>query len=272
VGRVPRPKKALGQHFLTDPRILERIVDALEPAPTDVVVEIGAGTGTLTRVVAARVALVVAIEKDRALAESLRIADGLRNVQVVWEDILRFDWAGINPQSAIPNPHFKIVGNIPYYITTPIIEASLLQRPACLVLLVQEAVADRLVSPPGSKVYGALSVGVQVEAWVEKLFVVKAGSFVPAPAVNSAVIRLRPLEDPLVRAGDVPRFRVYVAACFSRRRKQLGHILRSLTGRNAAVVEGACADLGLDPVARPETLAPDQFVRLWRWSDDGNGG
>ncbi len=204
------------------------------------------------------------------LAEQLRIAHfGLRNVQVVEGDILRIDWSQFNPQSAIHNPQWKIIGNIPYYLTTPIIELALRERPALIVLLVQEEVADRIVSAPGSKVYGGLSVGAQVEAHVEKLFTVKAGSFTPPPKVQSAVIRLRPLQRPLVAASEVPAFRSFVAACFSLRRKQLRHILRSITGRSADIVDAELATVGLEPRARPETLAPERFVALWRWSRGG---
>lgn len=216
---------------------------------------------------AERVGQVVAIEKDRELAEQLRIADfGLRNVQVVSGDILRLDWKQLNPQSAIRNPQWKVIGNIPYYITTPIIELALRERPALIVMLVQDEVADRIVSAPGSKVYGGLSVGAQVEAHVEKLFTVKAGSFTPPPKVHSAVIRLRPLQRPLVAPLDVPAFRAFVAACFSLRRKTLRNVLRVITGRPADVVDGALAQLGLDPRVRAETLAPERFVALWRWS------
>ena len=187
-------------------------------------------------------------------------------MSLVTADVLRLDWQSLVPHSAVRTPDFKIIGNIPYYITTPIIELALRQRPGLIVLLVQEEVADRIVSPPGPKTYGALSVGAQVEARVEKLFVVKAGSFVPPPKVTSAVIRLRPLDRPLVAAADVPGFRVFVSACFSLRRKQLRHILRSITGQSPESVDAALATLGLEPRARPETLAPERFVALWRWS------
>lgn len=212
------------------------------------------------------------MEKDRALARDcgLWIADcGLKNVTIVEGDILRLDWRDLIPQSAITNPQFKVIGNIPYYITTPIIEQALRERPALIVLLVQEEVADRIASPPGSKTYGALSVGVQVEAQVEKLFGVKAGAFTPPPKVHSAVIRLRPLERPLVAASEVPAFQTFVAACFSLRRKTLRNVLRAITGRPGAVVEAALATLQYDPRARPETIAPDRFVKLWRWSNAG---
>jgi len=212
---------------------------------------------------------VVAVEKDRRLAEECRMKNGecgISNVEVVEADVLRVDWQTLILHSAFDFRHFKVLGNIPYYITTPIIELALRLRPGLIVLLVQEEVADRIESPPGSKTYGALSVGVQAEARVEKLFVVKAGSFVPPPKVTSAVIRLRPLDRPLVAAADVPGFRAFVSACFSLRRKQLRHILRSITGRTPESVDAALATLGLEPRARPETLAPEWFVALWRWS------
>lgn len=269
---LPRARKSLGQHFLTDPRILERIVAALDPSPGDVVVEIGAGTGTLTRALATRVGKVIAIEKDRRLAEECRArtADcGLRNVQIVNADALRLDWSVFNPQSPIPNPQFKVCGNIPYNITSPLLErvVALQPRPPYVVFLVQAEVADRLGAAPGSKVYGGLSVGIQALCEVEKLFVVRAGAFTPPPRVHSAVIRLRPRSTPLVEAADTAPFRTFVTACFSRRRKQLRNIVRALRGGDgsAAGIEEGLREHGFDPAARPETLAPEAFVRLWRW-------
>jgi 16S rRNA (adenine1518-N6/adenine1519-N6)-dimethyltransferase len=226
----------------------------------------------LTRVLAERVGSVVAIEKDRALAEKCRMVNAecrITNVEVVTGDVLRLEWQTAILHSAFSIRHFKVLGNIPYYITTPIIELALRQRPALIVLLVQDEVADRIVSAPGSKVYGGLSVGAQVDAHVEKLFTVKAGSFTPPPRVQSAVIRLRPLAHPLVAPADVPAFRAFVAACFSLRRKTLRNVLRAITGRPADLVDAALADLELDPRARAETLAPERFVALWRWCGAG---
>jgi 16S rRNA (adenine1518-N6/adenine1519-N6)-dimethyltransferase len=267
---MPRPKKSLGQHFLTDTSILRRIAAAVEPTADDVVVEIGPGSGSLTRVLAPLVKQVIAVEKDKGLAHECdkRNAElGIHNVRVVTADVLHLDWDSLVPDPAPPARHFKIIGNIPYYITTPIIESALGRRPALIVLLVQEEVADRVAAPPGSKTYGGLSVGVQVEARAEKGFVVKAGAFVPPPKVRSAVLRLRPLERPLIdRREDIPSFRAFVTACFSQRRKQLRHSLRSITARSAKTVDDGLTALGIDPVARAETLAPEQFVSLWRWS------
>ncbi len=279
------PNKRRGQHFLTDRNILQRIVDALEPAPDDVVVEIGAGTGSLTAALAPRVAKVVAVEKDRRLARDcgLRIAEcGLGNVTVVEGDALKLSWHALvetppgNPQSPIRNPQLKVVGNIPYAITSPhipyAITSPLIDKaltpplPARIVFLVQAEVADRIAALPGSKTYGALSIGVQAVARVERLFTVRAGAFTPPPKVTSAVVRLTPLAQPLVSPEEAAAFRAFVTACFTRRRKQLRNVVMAATGRSAAVVTAGLAALGLDPAARAETLGPEIFVRLLRWS------
>ena len=270
------PGKRLGQHFLTDRNILQRIVDALEPASEDVVVEIGAGKGSLTVALAPRVANVIAVEKDRRLARDcgLRIAEcGLGNVTVVEGDALKLSWHALietspaNPQSPIRNPQLKVVGNIPYNITSPLIDKALTPPlPARIVFLVQAEVADRIAAPPGSKAYGAFSVGVQAVCRVERLFTVRAGAFTPPPKVESALVRLTPLAQPLVAPDEIARFRAFVTACFTRRRKQLRNVVMAATGRSAAVVAAGLAALGLDPTVRPETLAPEDFVRLLRWS------
>ena len=265
---LPRSRKSLGQHFLTDPGILARIVAALDPAPDDEVVEIGAGTGTLTRTLAARVGQVIAIEKDGRLAIecSMRNAEcGIANVKVVEGDALRLDWPGLIPHSAFRTPHFKIVGNIPYNITTPLLERAVALHPERIVFLVQAEVADRIAAAPGSKVYGGLSVGIQTLCRVERLFTVRAGSFAPPPRVHSAVIRLSRRPDPPIGDAEIAPFRVFVTACFSRRRKQLRNVVRAVSGAAPPAVEAGLAALGLDPAARPETLAPTAFVRLWRW-------
>ena len=209
------PNKRLGQHFLTDRNMLQRIVDALEPAPDDVVVEIGAGTGSLTEQLLARGLRVIAIEKDRRVISELRMRNaecGIDGLSIVQGDALRVDWhALIIPHSAFPIPHFKIVGNIPYAITSPLIDKALTPPlPARIVFLVQAEVADRIAAPPGSKTYGALSVGVQAVARVERLFTVRAGAFTPPPKVTSAVVRLTPLAQPLVAPEEIAAFRAFV--------------------------------------------------------------
>ena len=269
---MPRARRRpLSQHFLTDRNILGRIVDALEPAPADVVIEIGAGKGSLTEVLAPRVGHVIAIERDRRLVSELRMRNaecGIDRLSIVQGDALRADWHALAiPHSAFPIPHFKIVGNIPYAITSPLIDKALTPPlPACIVFLVQAEVADRIAAPPGSKAYGALSVGVQAVCRVEKLFAVRAGAFTPPPKVQSALVRLTPLAQPLVGPDELLAFRAFVTACFTRRRKQLRNVLVAATGRGAAQVSAGLATLGVDPATRPETLGPEVFGRLLRWS------
>lgn len=265
------PHRRLGQHFLTDRNILERIVDALDPAPGEVVLEIGPGRGSLTEVLLARGLVVIAIEKDRRLAAELGMRNaerGTSQLTVVDGDALRADWHALSvPPSALPVPRFKVVGNIPYNITSPLLEKALTPPlPERVVFLVQKEVADRLAAGPGSRVYGALSVGVQAQCHVERLFTVPAGAFTPRPEVTSALVRLTPLPDSAIAPGEVPSFRAFVTACFARRRKQLRNVLMGVTGQSAAVVSTGLRELGLDAAARPETLGPPAFARLLRWS------
>ena len=263
-----RASKRLGQHFLADPSILNRIADALDPAPGETVLEIGPGRGSLTEVLLARGVRVIAIEKDRRLAGDLRESgvgsQELGSFTVVEGDALRVDWhelvrAAPTPDSRFPTP-FKVAGNIPYNITSPLLEKALTPPlPERIVFLVQDEVASRIAAAPGSKTYGALSVGVQAVCRVEKLFTVAPGAFRPPPKVRSALLRLTPLDRPLVPAEDIAPFRAFVTACFSRRRKQLRNAVPGAT-------RAALLALGVDPAARPETLAPAEFVRLLRWS------
>lgn len=236
--------RRLGQHFLDDAGILNRIVDALDPVAGETVLEIGPGKGSLTAALLARGVKVIAIEKDRELAAML-VREGLT---VVAGDALRIEW-----------PHVpKIVGNIPYYITSPLIDKALTPPlPERVVFLVQAEVAERLAAEPGGKVYGALSVGVQALCRVEKLFTIAPGSFKPPPKVRSAVVRLTPRADPLVRQEEIGAFRTFVTACFSQRRKQLKN---AVPGLSSSELE----QLGIDPTLRPERLPPEAFVRMLR--------
>jgi len=274
---VPRGRRRpLSQHFLADPNILGRIVDALEPAPADVVIEIGAGKGSLTRALAPRVGLVIAVEKDRRLAAECGVRNaecGVENAIIVQGDALKLSWHALldahrsTPHSALRIPHFKVVGNIPYAITSPLIEKALTPPlPERIVFLVQAEVAERAAAAPGSRAYGALSVGLQASCRVEKLFTVKPGAFDPPPRVDSVLLRLTPLTAPVVGPDEAAALRAFVTACFSRRRKQLRNVLMAVTGRPAAVVVEGLRTLGLDPMARPETLAPTAFAQLLRWS------
>jgi 16S rRNA (adenine1518-N6/adenine1519-N6)-dimethyltransferase len=256
--------RRLGQHFLRDPAILDRVVDALDPRPEDLVLEIGPGEGTLTRRLAPRVRHVVAIEKDRRLFDALRGAGSGEpsaplpdTVTVRLADALDLDWALAVPLPA-PGSPWKLIGNIPYHITSPLIEKALEPPvPAVIVFLVQKEVAVRVTAAPGSKAYGALSVGVQAVARAERLFTVKAGAFAPPPKVDSAVLRLTPLSAPLVQDADRAGFRRFVVGLFGQRRKQLGRSLRAVAAAELA------RRAGVAPAARVEELSPVQLVRLY---------
>jgi len=195
-----------------------------------------------------------------------------KNLAIVEGDALRLDLHALirdhsHPASRIPHPGFSIIGNIPYAITSPLIDRALTPPlPTRIVFLVQAEVAERIAARPGSKIYGALSVGVQAVCRVERLFTVRAGAFHPRPRVDSALVRLTPLAAPAVAPAEQAAFRAFVTACFSRRRKQLRNVVMAATGQGAAVVRAGLSELGLDPAARPETLAPPEFARLLRWS------
>ena len=177
--------KRLGQHFLSDPAILDRIVRSLDPHPDDHVIEIGAGKGTLTARLAPVVGGVVAIERDDELAAALHDS-AIEHCRVVSGDALNVDWRAELPPS-VRRSSYKVAGNIPYAITTPLIDKALTEPlPTVIVFLVQKEVGDRLEAAPGSKTYGELSVGVQAVATVERLFAVRAGSFRPNETVGVA--------------------------------------------------------------------------------------
>ncbi len=259
---MPRVKRRLGQHFLTDPRILERSADALGATADDTVLEVGPGPGGLTEVLAARAGSLVAIEKDADLVPTLR--QRVPAATVVEADALEADW------HAVAGPDFLVAGNIPYNITSPLIDKALTPpRPRRIVFLVQKEVADRVGAAPGSQAYGALSVGVQAVATAERLFTVPAGAFYPRPKVDSAVLRLTPRVEPVVRDEEVEPFRRLVVGLFGFRRKQLGRGLRELTGWEAERVERALAAAGIPATVRPETVAPAALAALLRALVDG---
>ena len=257
--RPPPVRKSLGQHFLSDRRILERIADALAPGAGDTVVEIGPGRGTLTDVLRERAGRVVAIEYDRALAAMLRDRYAGSNVSIVEADVLSVDLHG-----AAGAP-FILVGNVPYYITTPILFHAL-RRPRALrsVFLVQKEVAERMEAPPGDKTYGALSVNVQALARVEIVMRVPPGAFSPPPKVDSAVVRVVPRSDPVVEAVEEKAFSEFVMAAFGMRRKQMQRVLREITASGAEAAKEVLTRLGIEPALRPESLTPEQFSAVFR--------
>ena len=263
------PKKHLGQHFLTDPRILARIAECLPAAPGDRVLEIGPGRGALTAALVERGFQVTAIERDRELVPAL-IAR-FPTVRVLEADALAVDWAaalGVGPGDS-----WFLIGNIPYQITSPLIEKALLApRPRSIVFLIQKEVAFRLTAEPGTAEYGALTVGVGSAATVERLFSVPAGAFQPPPRVTSAVVRITPRSGAL--GGDqAGGFRRLVVGLFGGRRKQLARALRTVLSVDAAEARALALGAGVDPTRRPETLTGAEFEALYRLVvDEGRSG
>jgi 16S rRNA (adenine1518-N6/adenine1519-N6)-dimethyltransferase len=257
---LPPVRKSLGQHFLTDRRILGRIIDVLAPQPDETIVEVGPGRGALTELLRERAGLVVAVEVDRALAAILRKRyEGDPKVRIVEDDVLRVDL------SAVAGGAYALIGNVPYNITTPILFHSLRPpRTSRAVFLVQREVANRMRATPGGKEYGALTVNLQALTTVRVHFGVPAGAFVPPPRVDSSVVELVPLAQPAVELAEEGPFREMVQAAFGMRRKQMKRVLRGLVPATREAAESILAEIGIDPEARPETLAVPQFVALFR--------
>ena len=257
---TPTPRKRFGQHFLRDNHVLDAIVDALGPIGDKTVLEIGPGRGALTDRLADRAGRLVAIELDHDLAQLLRERYAHRpHVTIIDGDVLKTDLA-----QAAGGP-FVLAGNVPYYITTPILFHAL-ERPRAdvAVYLVQKEVADRMAAPPGDKIYGALSVNIQSVARVDLVRRVPPGAFNPPPTVDSAVVRLTPRRDPVIEVALERRYRAFVQAAFGLRRKQLVRVVRTIASLDAPSAESLIAACGLRPDARPEVLSPDDFARLVR--------
>jgi 16S rRNA (adenine1518-N6/adenine1519-N6)-dimethyltransferase len=232
-----RPRKRFGQHFLHDPRVLARIVEAIAPARDDFIVEIGPGQGALTRPLLERLDQLHVIELDRDLAAALDDP----KLTVHQADALAFDF-GVFPEG------MRIVGNLPYNISTPILFhlAGQARRVRDMHFMLQLEVVERMVAAPSTAAYGRLSVSLQARFRMEKLFHVSKGAFNPPPKVESAIVRLAPLAEPLEVDADLLR------RAFSSRRKTL---------RNA--MPGVDFEaLGIDPKLRPENLSPADYARI----------
>ena len=247
------PRKRFGQHFLRDMRVIERIAAAFAPHAHDRVVEIGPGEGVLTRELIGNVAHLDVVELDRDLAAHLREAlPG--TVTVHSADALTFDFCALAP----PGGKLRVIGNLPYNISTPLL-FHLLDQAQCvgdMLFMLQKEVVDRMASAPGGKDYGRLSVMVQYRCRVEKLFTVPPGAFQPPPKVDSAVVRLTPHATPPVEVRDPATFARVVQAAFSQRRKTLRNSLKGLVSAEAMTA------LGIDPVRRAETLSLTEFAAL----------
>ncbi len=254
-----RPRKGLSQNFLTDPEALDAIVAAAELAPGDRVVEVGPGLGVLTRRLLAAGASVLAVELDPGLAHFLRRELG----SIQRFELIEADALALHPREMFPGEPFKLVANIPYHITSPLLHAFLEgeRPPELTVLLVQLEVAERVAAQPGQMSY--LSAFVQNVVDAEVVARVPAAAFEPAPSVDSAVLRLRRRETPAVPPGDgrEPFYRV-VQAGFRQRRKQVHNGLSRELPVDREAVEAALATCGVTPDRRPQTLSIDEWVCL----------
>lgn len=256
----PPIRKSLGQHFLSDPRILARIADALELSPGETVVEIGPGRGALTEQLRERAGRVVAVELDRALAAMLRERYARdERVTIVEGDVLEVSLG------TVAGGTYALAGNVPYYITTPIIFHALRPpRASRAVFLVQREVAERMAAAPGAREYGALSANLQALARVELLFGVAPGAFHPPPKVESAVVRITPLERPVVAPEEEEAYRTFVIDAFALRRKQMRRVIRTIGRLDVASAERVLSEAGVHPTVRPEVLSPVQLAAVWR--------
>jgi 16S rRNA (adenine1518-N6/adenine1519-N6)-dimethyltransferase len=273
-----KPKKSLGQNFLVDGRIIERIIDAVSPLPDDIVIEIGPGEGALTRSLVERAGFVFAVEIDARLADYLRGKFQSENFSLVEADALTVDWGGLAARAAdsfcrlrgknAAGSRVRVVANLPYYIATPIVERLVTSGHAIydLTLMLQKEVVERITSGPGSKDYGYLSVLVQYYSEARKLFDVPPSAFKPAPKVWSSVVRLTIRERPPIEVDDAGRFFAMVRAAFAQRRKTLANNLKAairvlgIEGEVEAVFERA----GIEARRRAETLSVDEFGILYR--------
>jgi len=257
-----RPRKRLGQNFLCDPNILEKIVRIAEVRDTDTVVEIGSGIGVLTALLAARAGRVIAVEVDRRLVEVLQAElGGVPNVTIVHADVLEYDFASARPGEG----RVRVVGNVPYSLSSPIVLRLLEYRASIdrAVLMLQREVAERLAAPPGTRDYGPLSVTVALYTQAHLEMRVPASCFVPRPDVESRVIRLDMRASPLCRVDDADIFRAVVRGGFARRRKTLLNSLKhSGLPVDAESIPAILEELGIDGTRRAETLTVQEFACL----------
>ena len=263
-----RQSKSLGQNFITDQNIISKIIDRSQIGDEDLVLEIGPGIGALTAAAAERAAKVIAIEIDKRLTPVL--SDTLRdykNVDVVIGDVLKTDLNELLDEywgASKGDGKAVIIGNLPYYITTPVIMKILEGKVAAetLVVMVQKEVADRLVAKPGTKTYGAITVVVNYYCTVARIADVPRDVFVPKPNVDSAVLKLDIRKTPPVSLVDEKVFFTCIKAGFGQRRKTLLNSLSGLGGIGKKEALKSLMDAGIDPTRRAETLSISEFAAL----------
>ncbi len=247
-------RKRFGQHFLHDRNVIGRIVAALAPKDGELIVEIGPGKGALTHVLLNQLTHLHAVEFDRDLVARLRAEIPAEHVTLHQADALKFDFC----QLATNGRKLRVIGNLPYNISTPLL-FHLLEQASCIqdmLFMLQKEVVQRLGAAPGGKDYGRLSVMIQYRCAVEKLFNVAPGAFTPAPRVDSSIVRLVPHARPPVTVNDTEQFAHLVKAAFTSRRKVLRNTLKGV------VTPETMAALGIDAGRRAETLSLAEFAVL----------
>ena len=262
-----KPSKSLGQNFITDGNIVRKIVDGAGITEEDLVIEIGPGIGVLTSALAERAAFVAAVELDKRLIPVLEeTLMEYSNVRVINADILKTDLKQLvraYREEGLFTGKVRVIGNLPYYITTPIIMKLLEEQvPAdSITVMMQKEVADRIRSAPGSRTYGAISVAVQYYCRVDKITDVPKEAFIPRPKVASTVLNLEPLEE-RIEVADEKMFLRCVKAGFAQRRKTLLNSLAAGSGMDKDHVRKILETAGIDPGRRAETLTVEEFGRI----------
>ena len=267
-----RARKGLGQHFLIDEGVLELIISTAQLTPTNIVMEIGPGLGVLTRELARQAGWVVAVELDNKLAVILKqTLASFNNITIINEDVLRIDPAALLPEQKLPQAissplSYKVVANLPYYITSAVLrhflEASV--KPQVMVVMVQKEVAEEIAAKPGRM--SLLSISVQLYGEPTIIGYVPARCFYPAPEVDSAILRIALYPQPAVEIADKESFFALARAGFSASRKQIGNSLAQGLGLSKAEVLPLLEKAGIAPQRRAETLTLEEWARLWRVS------
>jgi len=256
------PKKRLGQHFLVDRNILDKVIRTAEVTKEDVVLEVGPGLGEMTFGLSQKAKRVIAIEIDSKLVDQLRIKfEDIPNLEIVQGDILKYDFSPLFQKAGRP---MKVVANLPYQISTPLLFRFLEEREkfSSLLLMLQKEVAQRLIASPGNKEYGPLSIFVQRVSEVSIRFFIKPIAFFPPPKVDSALVEIRWRKSPLVDLEDEGWFKKVVQGCFNYRRKTLINGLRYSGLPLPKDIEQRMKRIHLNPQRRPETLTIKEFSSL----------
>ena len=261
-----RPRKRLGQNFLVDKNILNKIVASADLSSRDTVIEIGSGLGTLTQALSRQAKKVIAIEIDRKLCEiSREILRDLKNVELVPGNILKIDLNRLLRRLSAGNSQsLKVVSNLPYYLSTSILSRLLENKKYFKVILIslQKEVGGRLGALPGTKDYGILSLAVQYHTQPEILFSISGGCFFPQPQVDSSLVKLKVLSEPRVKVKNEEFLFILIKAAFSQRRKIVLNTLQSKLKLRRELLLEIFKELSLDPGRRAETFSLEEFARL----------